>query len=406
TVELSLTLVDDEVIREVNAEFRGVDAPTDVLSFEMGSDEGEDDSPKARRVQVLGDILISLDTAARQAEERRHALEQELRVLLVHGLLHLLGHDHEEGPVEAAAMADLERQVLAALGWRGPGLIGLAEADRPAGGAQEPSPGALGAGRLSPSLAAPSPRATATPGPRDIRLIALDMDGTLLDGTSSVLSSSADAIRAALARGVHVVLATGKARPAAQAALRATGIAELASAAAPGIFLQGLLVYGQGGLLLASAALDPAVVQAAFEYSDAHGGSLCAFLGDECLTTRLTPELMELHTRYHEPLPFLAALAGTGAETMQALPNMLEIVPRGWNKWASLQHLLADLKLDARHLMAVGDGGNDLAMIRGAGLGVAMGNAVPEVLQAADLVVPGHDDHGVAHAIRAALGEP
>lgn len=49
TVELSLTLVDDEVIREVNAEFRGVDAPTDVLSFEMGSDEGEDDSPKARR---------------------------------------------------------------------------------------------------------------------------------------------------------------------------------------------------------------------------------------------------------------------------------------------------------------------------------------------------------------------
>ncbi|KAL6773726.1 hypothetical protein ACKKBG_A22225 [Auxenochlorella protothecoides x Auxenochlorella symbiontica] len=439
TVELSLTLVDDEVIREVNAEFRGVDAPTDVLSFEMGSDEGEDDSPKLP-VQVLGDILISLDTAARQAEERRHALEQELRVLLVHGLLHLLGHDHEEGPVEAAAMADLERQVLAALGWRGPGLIGLAEADRPAGGAQEPSPGALGAGRLSPSLAAPSPRATATPGPRDIRLIALDMDGTLLDGTSSVLSSSADAIRAALARGVHVVLATGKARPAAQAALRATGIAELASAATPGIFLQGLLVYGQGGLLLASAALDPAVVQAAFEYSDAHGGSLCAFLGDECLTTRLTPELMELHTRYHEPLPFLvptaaaaagqqgvrkllfmadpervdtqlkphweAALAGTGAETMQALPNMLEIVPRGWNKWASLQHLLADLKLDARHLMAVGDGGNDLAMIRGAGLGVAMGNAVPEVLQAADLVVPGHDDHGVAHAIRAALGEP
>lgn len=175
-------------------------------------------------------------------------------------------------------MADLERQVLAALGWRGPGLIGLAEADRPAGGAQEPSPGALGAGRLSPSLAAPSPRATATPGPRDIRLIALDMDGTLLDGTSSVLSSSADAIRAALARGVHVVLATGKARPAAQAALRATGIAELASAAAPGIFLQGLLVYGQGGLLLASAALDPAVVQAAFEYSGECLYAMCGIM--------------------------------------------------------------------------------------------------------------------------------
>lgn len=63
------------------------------------------------------------------------------------------------------------------------------------------------------------------------------------------------------------------------------------------------------------------------------------------------------------------------------------------------------MQLDASHLMAVGDGGNDLAMIQGAGLGVAMGNAVPEVLQAANLVVPSHDEGGVAHAIRVALGD-
>jgi HAD superfamily hydrolase (TIGR01484 family) len=72
-------------------------------------------------------------------------------------------------------------------------------------------------------------------------------------------------------------------------------------------------------------------------------------------------------------------LEGRGAEVMQAVPTMLELVPRGVNKWVGLQALLADLDLPREAVMAIGDGGNDLHIVANAGLGIAMGNAVPEV---------------------------
>lgn len=73
------------------------------------------------------------------------------------------------------------------------------------------------------------------------------------------------------------------------------------------------------------------------------------------------------------------ALEGKGAEVMQAVPTMLELVPRGVNKWVGLQALLPDLALPVEAVMAIGDGSNDLQIVANAGLGVAMGNAVPEV---------------------------
>lgn len=111
--ELSVLLCDDPFIRDLNAQWRQKDTPTDVLSFPMGDDV------------VLGDVVISLDTAARQAGERGHELHTELRVLLVHGLLHLCGHDHE-APGEDARMAAEEDRLLAALGVPGGGLVSRA----------------------------------------------------------------------------------------------------------------------------------------------------------------------------------------------------------------------------------------------------------------------------------------
>ncbi len=105
--ELSLVLCDDAAIRALNARWRQVDAATDVLSF-----------PQDDEV-VLGDLVISADTAARQAAERGHGLRDELRVLLVHGLLHLLGYDHELGPGPLAEMAEAEGRLLDRLGWTG-----------------------------------------------------------------------------------------------------------------------------------------------------------------------------------------------------------------------------------------------------------------------------------------------
>lgn len=107
--ELSILLTNDAHIRELNRSYRDKDAATDVLSF--GQMEGE---PFAMVVPVLGDLVISLETAQRQADAMGHPLAAELRVLLVHGLLHLLGHDHQE-PQERSVMAAAEDALLVVL---------------------------------------------------------------------------------------------------------------------------------------------------------------------------------------------------------------------------------------------------------------------------------------------------
>lgn len=118
--ELSLVVCDDAFIHALNREWRGVDSPTDVLSFAMHEGEDADLNP-----EVLGDIVISLPTAARQAAEVGHPVPREVRVLLVHGLLHLLGYDHVE-PDDAVEMAEAEAKLLAALDAEGVGLVGRA----------------------------------------------------------------------------------------------------------------------------------------------------------------------------------------------------------------------------------------------------------------------------------------
>lgn len=116
--ELSVMLCDDAAIAELNGQWRGKPQATDVLSFPQG--EMPPGAPP-----VLGDVVISLDTAARQADERGHALEVELQVLLVHGLLHLLGHDHHASDERAAMQAE-ERRVLEGLGLDAASLIARA----------------------------------------------------------------------------------------------------------------------------------------------------------------------------------------------------------------------------------------------------------------------------------------
>ena len=107
--ELSIALVDDDAIAELNARHRGKDRPTDVLSFSLVEGEHAD-----RRGALLGDVVIGIETAARQARARHRSLDEEVARLLVHGTLHLLGHDHEEDE-EARAMRAEERRVWRAL---------------------------------------------------------------------------------------------------------------------------------------------------------------------------------------------------------------------------------------------------------------------------------------------------
>jgi len=104
--ELSLALVMDSEIHSLNRQYRGKDKPTDVLSFPLAD---------ALQPALLGDVIISIDTAARQAQRRGHSLREELQILLIHGILHLLGYDHEVSHSEAIRMHRKEREVRAML---------------------------------------------------------------------------------------------------------------------------------------------------------------------------------------------------------------------------------------------------------------------------------------------------
>ena len=92
--EVDITIVDDEEIHRLNREYRNVDRPTDVLSFALDEGDEEPELIGAPEEHLLGDIIISAETAERQGEEFGHGLTREMVYLAVHGLLHLLGYDH------------------------------------------------------------------------------------------------------------------------------------------------------------------------------------------------------------------------------------------------------------------------------------------------------------------------
>ncbi|CAB1129621.1 endonuclease involved in 70S ribosomes quality control [Candidatus Hydrogenisulfobacillus filiaventi] len=111
--EVSVVLTDDAAVQALNREYRGIDRPTDVLSFPQR--EGETLGGGEEGAALLGDIVISVERARAQAEEYGHSLERELGFLAVHGVLHLLGWDHADPEDEARMMARTEA-ILAPLG--------------------------------------------------------------------------------------------------------------------------------------------------------------------------------------------------------------------------------------------------------------------------------------------------
>ncbi|PLX75838.1 MAG: rRNA maturation RNase YbeY [Desulfuromonas sp.] len=107
---LSVLIVDDAQIRELNRDYLGKDRPTNVISFAMQEGAGAGVQP-----DLLGDVVISAETAARDAAEAGIAVDQEICFLLLHGILHLLGYDHERGTEEEARLMEQREQELFAL---------------------------------------------------------------------------------------------------------------------------------------------------------------------------------------------------------------------------------------------------------------------------------------------------
>lgn len=422
-VELSVMLCDDARIREFNKEWREKDSATDVLSFPQ-------DQPAGGPLMLLGDLVISVETAARQAGERGHSLIDELRILLVHGLLHVLDYDHELGPEASNEMEEEENRILSALGWKVKGLIHATstlahEADGKAGKAGKVFPLADFDSNGDDSAVISKSK---------FRILFCDMDGTLLNTKSFITQKTADALRAAVDAGVTVVIATGKTRPAAMAALAPVGLAGeggLLSESTPGVFLQGLQVFGQKGKIIQNITLDTAVVEETFKFSVEHKVALVGFTGDRCVTLFSHPLIDELHEVYYEPKaevlesiedlkkvkiqkvifldtaekvasflrPHWSLALGERATVVQALPEMMEILPSGVSKGVGVQTLLDHMDVSLDEVMALGDGENDIEMLQLAGWGVSMANGAARTLAVANAVTSSNDEDGVARAI-------
>ncbi len=115
--EVSVTYTDNAGIHALNLQYRGMDKPTDVLSFPLMDFSGESDEPVADEPVVsLGDIVISLERAREQAEEYGHSFEREVAFLTVHSMLHLLGYDHETGEADEQDMRARQTAIMETLG--------------------------------------------------------------------------------------------------------------------------------------------------------------------------------------------------------------------------------------------------------------------------------------------------
>ena len=112
--EVSVTLTNNEYIHTLNKQYRGIDRPTDVLSFALNESE-EPDVEDGPDVNVLGDLVISVERAKEQAADYGHSVKREIAFLTVHGMLHLLGYDHERSTADEEDMCRRQREIVAAI---------------------------------------------------------------------------------------------------------------------------------------------------------------------------------------------------------------------------------------------------------------------------------------------------
>ncbi len=260
----------------------------------------------------------------------------------------------------------------------------------------------------------------------DIRVVVLDVDGTLLDSKHELTPRVEKALRAAAAKGVQVVLATGKTRASMLKTIDHLGLKT------PGIYLQGLAIYDGDGELRHQMTLEAAVARQILTFAEDRGYVMVAYSGERILAHVFNREVEQGLTVHHELAPevvgplqnLLGSMAfnkliacgepravkalrwqlnlqlGGSVRLMQAgIPTMLEILPPGGSKGTALRLLLKDMKVAPENVMAMGDAENDIEMIQLAGIGVAMGHADQPVKDAADHVTGTNDEDGVAQAI-------
>lgn len=265
-----------------------------------------------------------------------------------------------------------------------------------------------------------------------IKMIATDIDGTLLNSHHQLSSRTEQALKRAKAEGIHVILATGRART-----NRAIDLLDILQLPTPGIFLQGGAIYEADGRLRHDHPLDHDLAREIIEFCEAQGWSVVAYCGEEFFTQERN-YLVDLLVRYGEATPqavgslmniwegtvfnklvvfeedhkipaVRAAIAehfgpDCGFNMVVTLPTSLEMIPAHISKGSALRELMTEFNIAPEEVIAFGDAENDVEMLKVAGIGVAMGNAMQVALEIADRVAPTNDEDGVAQVLEDVLG--
>ncbi len=258
----------------------------------------------------------------------------------------------------------------------------------------------------------------------EIKLIAIDLDGTLLNSQGHVSERNAAAIQAARAQGIMVILATGKSYASATAVL-----AEL-NLDSPGVFSQGSMIYNADGSLQYAQYMERETAVVALNFACTHNLTQIAYCKSGIVTNRDSIYRQMLVDQYHEPMPkvigslqahlddlsitkmllcaadnetFLAeqlkTKLGSIGEVTQAVPHYIEILPTNSSKGNGLERLLKELDVSPAHVLAIGDGDNDIEMLQLARIGIAMANGSAGVKAVADAITTDNNHDGVAQAI-------
>lgn len=260
----------------------------------------------------------------------------------------------------------------------------------------------------------------------DIKVVVCDVDGTLLDSKHKLADETVNALKKAIDQGVKVILATGKTRISSDSIYKRLGVET------PGVFVQGLVLNYPDGTEKHLGTLDPDLLRRVITFAEDRGFQVIAYSGRRVMARQQTEVSIILTESYDEPKPEvvgplqnvvntvpinklmfcgaapekithlrwqLSHMIGGAARLTQALPEAVEMLPRGASKASALKVLFKELDIDPATTLAIGDGENDIEMIQLVGWGVAMGHGHDKLKAAAKAIVGTNDAHGVAEAV-------
>lgn len=254
----------------------------------------------------------------------------------------------------------------------------------------------------------------------EIKLIAIDVDGTLLDDHHHLPEQNLKVIQAATKVGVRVILATGRMRNSCAWLIDTLGLQS------PGIFVQGLSITDAQGQVIYQEWLDKQVLHHFLPFADDQQLSFVAF-SDQTTITHRRDAYTDIIRSYNEPepievlditrhkihkiiifsepekiqqiRPLLDGHMNGRADVLITQPEMVEIMPAGTSKGKSLRWLANELRIPLGQTMAIGNSENDIEMLRVAGVSIAVENAIPSVKMVSDHIVSSNNEAGVAEAI-------